>query len=146
MGVISDVKGKLSDVYEQVEASPSVQKALNEYSSWRNATSNIFGADAQKKISESNLIPDAIKDKYLNLNGLVQTATDGLAGASITTAALRYQKPINAAISFGVRTVADAGSYVNDKIDDVVDDMRKQRGNEFNFDEKDIDDMAYVKC
>lgn len=126
MGKINDIKSKLTEIYE----TPSVKKAFDAYNTWRNTKSNLFSKDAQNLILNNSLIPDVIKEKYTGINGAVQAATYGLAGASVTTAALRYQKPINAVITAGVRTVHDASEFVNDKIDDAVESYRSKRGYE----------------
>lgn len=127
MGAITDISGKLKDAYDSAEASPIVSKVLDTYNTWRNTKSNIFSEDAEDLIKNSKLVPDSIKDRYGLIKDAAQTATNGLIGSSALTFGLRHQKIINKGIDIGVDAVRGAGKFVNNRIDDFVENMHEEK-------------------
>lgn len=146
MGMINDIKTKLSDAYNVVESTPGVGKALEMYNTWRNTQSNLFSEDANNLITNNNLIPDVVKDRYSSVRNVVQDATLGIAGSAALTTAFRHQKIINKGIDIGVGAVTKAGSFVNNRIDDFVEEMHEEkpdRGYENIVKEPSDEDVAF---
>lgn len=109
-----------------------VQSALKKWNTWKDTKSNLFSEATADFVKESNVIPDAVKQGYLNSRGHVLEATMGLAGSNVLTKALRYQKPINKVIDKTVQTFDSIADRTNERIDNFVA-SRSERGNEIDI-------------
>ncbi len=110
-----------------------VQSALKKWNTWKDTKSNLFSEATADFVKESNVIPDAVKQGYLNSRGHVMEATMGLAGSNVLTKALRYQKPLNKVIDKTVQAVDIVADKTNKRIDDFVA-SHSERGNEIDID------------